>query len=404
MINQEINNKITELLIKEPYEENILDISIGDFVLPIITSKLLLNRIDYKLFNKLTIKTKRIPNIKNNTFLLWEPCSQSHAEVVPGYAKYLLDLGYHVSVLITPDRYNEGLFSRFEDKNITYNVMTQKEIRKYFKNTDLRNVKGVLVTTIGKLCDEVNYSDIYKYFAKDVDKSKLFFVEHEAKFAIDAQTWDEKLITLRELNYKGAKSVVVNPHYFGKVEITPKNKEITNFITIGAIRNKRKNNNRIIDAVADLHNKGIHNFKVTVIGKGTVKHLPKELRKYIDIKGRLDFSEMYNEIEKSDFMLTSYDENNSAHQRYITTGTSGNFQLVYGFLKPCLIIRSFAGINGFNEENSILYDAENEYSYAMERAINMTEGEYAKLQENLALYQKDLYKKSLENLKELING
>ncbi len=387
------------------FEESIVGISFGNIEeFPIISKEYGESFDIYKLFNIIPIYKKQKPIIKNNTFLLWEPCSKSHAEVVPGYAEYLLDLGYHVSVLITPDRYKKGLFSRFENKNITYNVMTQNKIRKYFKNTDLWNVKGVLITTIGKLCNEINYRDSYKYFAKYVDKSKIFFVEHEAKYAIDANSWNEKLITLRELNYKGAKSVVVNPHYFGKVEITPKNKEITNFITIGAIRNKRKNNNRIIDAVADLHNKGVHNFKVTVIGKGTVKNLPKELRKYIDIKGRLDFSDMYNEIEKADFILTSYDENNSAHQRYITTGTSGNFQLVYGFLKPCLIIRSFAAINGFNDENSILYDAENEYSKAMERAINLSEEEYTKLQENLALYQKDLYKKSLENLKELING
>ena len=399
-----LDEKITNAIINEPFEENLIDISFGDITIPILTSTSFLTHIDYKLFNILRIKTRKKPIIKNNTFLLWEPCSQNHAEVVPGYAKYLLDLGYHVSVLITPQRYNEGLFSKFKNKNISYNIMTQKEIRKYFKSSDLNNIKGVLVTTVGKLCNEINYNNCYQYFAKNVDKSKLFFVEHEAKFAIDAKTWDENLITLRKLNYKGAKSVVVNPHYFGEIEITPKNKEITNFITIGAIRNKRKNNNRIIEAVANLHNKGIHNFKVTVIGKGKVKHLPKELQKYFDIKGRLNFSEMYEEIEKADFILTSYDEKNQAHQRYNTTGTSGNFQLVYGFLKPCLIIKSFAGINGFTEENSILYNSENEYSDAMRRAININQVDYLKLQENLSSYQKDLYKKSIENLKELING
>ena len=65
----------------------------------------------------------KIPVIKNNTFLLWEPCSKSHSEVLPGYAKYLLDLGYHVSVLCVPERIKEGLFSRFNNRNLSINYL-----------------------------------------------------------------------------------------------------------------------------------------------------------------------------------------------------------------------------------------------------------------------------------------
>ena len=56
------------------------------------------------------------PIIKDNTFIVWEPCSKSHSEVVPGYVKYLLDLGYHVSVIVNSNRLKEGLFL------IKYNV------------------------------------------------------------------------------------------------------------------------------------------------------------------------------------------------------------------------------------------------------------------------------------------
>ena len=351
--------------------------------------------------NKLTKK----PIIKENTFLVWEPCSKSHAEVVPGFCKYLLDLGYHVSVLITPDRYKEGLFSRFsKNENISYNKISQKQIRKYFKTSDLSDVKGLLVTTVGKLYDEANYDQIYKAFNQNADKSKIFFVEHEAKFAVDKGIWKDDLITLRKLNYKGAKSIVINPHYFGEIKITPKNEDITNFVTVGAIRDKRKNNEQIINSIEELYKKGYKNFKVTVIGKGSLKAFSKELRPYIDIKGRLPFDKMYDEIEKADFMLTSYNADNPAHQRYNTTGTSGNFQLVYGFLKPCIILDSFAPINGFSKNNSIIYNKDNEYPLAMEKGINMSQDEYKKLQENLKIYANDFYKSSLENLRGLING
>ena len=65
------------------------------------------------------------PVIKENTFLVWEPCGHNHAEVVPGFVKYLLDMGYHVSVLVSPSAYKENLFARFNgDENISYNKMT----------------------------------------------------------------------------------------------------------------------------------------------------------------------------------------------------------------------------------------------------------------------------------------
>lgn len=355
------------------------------------------------------LRTPKCPIIKDKTFFLWEPCSKSHSEVLPGFAKYLIDLGYNVSVLCEPKRLKEGLFSRFKDrktaKYLHFNNIKRAEIKKYFKNNEFKgdgfsyNGAGVLVTTVGKLCDSVHYGDAYNCFKTP---SKAFFVEHEVKHSVDNNSWKPDLITLRAVDYKGVRSVVVNPHYFGDVEITPKNPKITNFITIGAIQGKKKNNDLIINSVKALHEKGIRNFKVTVVGKGHLKKLPEEIRKYFDIKGRLPFNKMYDEIEKADFLLTSYNENDPMHIRYNTTGTSGNFQLVYGFLKPVVIIKSFAPINGFTPENSILYDRDEDFSGALEKGIGMSGAEYQAMQGKLKEYQERLYNESLQNLKELI--
>lgn len=343
------------------------------------------------------------PVIKNNTFIVWEPCSKSHSEVVPGYVKYLLDLGYHVSVIVNPLHYKGGLFSRFEDKNLTLNKMSRKQVKEFFKKNNLENISGVLVTTSGKLCDSIHYEQCFESFNPEIDKSKIFLVEHEAVHSVDAGTWKNDLITLRELNYKNAKSVVVNPHYFGEVKLTQKNNDIVNFVTVGAIQSKKKNNNLIINSVKELHDKGIRNFKITVIGKGHLKKLPKELQQYFDIKGRLPFDKMYDEIEKADFLITSYDETKPGHIRYNTTGTSGNFQLVYGFAKPCVIIESFGSINGFDNSNSILYKSDEDYANALIRAINMTPEEYSDMQNNLKKYSDKLYDNSKTNLKNLID-
>lgn len=368
------------------------------------------------------------PKYDANTFFVWEPCSKSHGIIVPGYAKYLLDLGYNVSVLVTPEHIKGGLFKYFNDERLTLNKLSQKQIRKFFKQNDLSGVKGVMVTTATKLTDGKPDYDAARNFFKGVNEpgrpintstepksSKVLLVEHEIKQARDAGVCVDDLIMLRKMNYKGANPAPVSPHYFGDVKITPKNSTchnekdlgktqshlpLTNFITIGTIRAKRKNTNIIIDAVKALHAKGVTNFKVTVVGKGSLRALPREIRRYFDIKGYLGFAQMYDEIEKADFMLTAYEPDNPAHQRYITTGTSGNFLLVYGFVKPCLITRSFAPINGFDEGNSVLYD---DYVEGMQRAIAMSAQDYAKMQENLKNYADALYKESLENLKGLIN-
>lgn len=116
------------------------------------------------------------PIIKENTFLIWEPCSHSHAEIVPGFTKYLLDLGYHVSILMNPERYKEGLFRRFDNQNISYNKLSKRQIRKYFKRDSLEDVEGVLITTIGKLYDGKNLNQAYDSFHNQVDKRKLFLL------------------------------------------------------------------------------------------------------------------------------------------------------------------------------------------------------------------------------------
>ena len=342
------------------------------------------------------------PIIKDNTFIVWEPCTNSHSEVVPGYVKYLLDLGYHVSVCLSPTNYKINAFARFKNDNLYINKMSKKQIKTFFKKDKLSDIKGVLITSCHKLCDEIHLKNCYKHFNSNVDKTKIFFVSHDIKKMVDAKTLNKNLITLREMDYKGAKTTVVNPHYFGDVKITPKNNEIINFITIGTIRNTRKNTNLFVDAAIELLKRGITNFKITVVGKGHISDISKNVRPYFDIKGHLDFNDMYDEIEKADFVLTSYEL--PRHIRYNTTGTSGNFQLVYGFLKPIIIKEAFAKINGFTDENSILYKEDADFVDAMISAINMSSSDYEKMQENLKTYEQDLYQTSLQNLKELING
>jgi len=358
------------------------------------------NREIFSLFGILPVFSRPVIKADENTFVVWEPCSRSHSEVVPGYAKYLLDLGYSVSIVVKPEHYRSGLFSRFSSDKLFFNVLSRREAKRYFKHADLSKLQGVMVTTAGKLCDRINFDAAYTHFNKTLDRKKLFLVEHDAKFAVDAGTWDENIITLRKLNYHGARSTMVNPHYFGKVQLTGKNDDITNFIMVGRLGAGQSDNAVIVEAAEKLIRDGIKNFKITVVGKGSLDELPPELADHVDIKGRLSFTDMFAELEKADFMLTSYDR--EKHRFYRTTGASGNFQLVYGIGKPCIIIRDFAGVNGFTDYNSIIYEKTADYADAMKKAIDMSGEEYAVIQKNLMNYSAALYDESGKNLADLI--
>ena len=331
------------------------------------------------------------PKINYDTFLLWEPCSTNHAEVVPGFTKYLLDLGYSVSVLVEPERIDEGLFSLFgENERVYLNRMSGRNVRKFLLKNGLAGAKGILITT---LTDKIMIKDIPL-----APKQKILCVSHDVRN--DAALIDERTITLRRVDY-GVKTIVVNPLYFGEVPQRVKN-EIVNFISVGALRAKRRNTYMLIEAARKLYRDGTRDFVITVIGKGTLRGLPKELSRFFRIKGRLEFRDMYEEIKQADFFLPLLDPDTPEHDRYVTTGTSGSFQLIYGFLKPPIIASGFAAINGFDDYNSLIYENNIDMSVAMEKAIRMTAEDYSVMRENLKRYADDLYRESLENISRLV--
>ncbi len=60
---------------------------------------------------------------------------------------------------------------------------------------------------------------------------------------------------------------MLNPHYFGNVQITGRSSDVTQFIVVG-INAGRRNMDLLVKAVGVLIKEGIENFYVTCIGKG----------------------------------------------------------------------------------------------------------------------------------------
>ena len=359
----------------------------------------MLSQLKYRLG---ALFAKRVtPTVTPNTFFVWEPCSRSHAEVVPGYVKYLLDLGFHVSVLLTPKRLDEGLFSRFSHERMTVNRMSQAAIVRYFKQHGLSTARGILITTARKIGRKDSYQSEYNLFLGRTSQQKVLLVEHDVKKPADHNAIDSNIVTLRKVRYGNVTTTAINPHFFGNITITPKSTDVVKFVTVGALRARRRNTSVLIDAVATLHSKGIDNFKIVVIGRGSLSGIPQPLRKYFEILGRVDFSQLYAAMEDADFFLALLDPENPLHERYLTTGTSGNFQLIYGFAKPCLIADKFAAPNGFNARNSLIYTDNAELASSMSEAIKMTHTEYGAKQHSLRELAGEIYAESLANMKRL---
>lgn len=345
--------------------------------------------------------TRPWPRVGPETFVLWEPCSKSHGEIVPGYTRYLLDLGFEVLVLMTPDRLNEGLFSRFDPAGVRHGHLTQRQIRRFMQRPELSVAAGVLITTAGKLPNTPEGRvDLDRVFGP-VRPKPILLVEHDARPRIDAGVWDPRHITLRRLLYKGAQSIVVNPHDFGRVEVTPKSEGKTILTMVGAVRSKRGNLPLVHEAAMSLLKRGITAFEIRVIGKPGSEPVPEALRPHIKILGRLSFDALYTEIEAADFLLTSFQKDNPDHEFYRTGGTSGAFQLAFGFTKPIIVQDEFARLNGFNLTNALIYDADAELAEAMARAVAMDGGTYAALQAGMDAAATAIYEQSLAHLRDL---
>jgi len=341
--------------------------------------------------------------------LLFE-VNSCHGEVIPGYIKYFYDLGYRVDVLMNNTLGDLQPLSRvpaaYIDDIYSCNIRTIKSILKSEQISIYKYVcatSNVIYTTRDiKSCPCL--VDFIPHM--NIRQDQLLIVQHHLERLNPLCLNKYKIIILADIlsPVSERKNVAVaNPHYFGNIKITPKN-YLTNFIIVGSIENHRRNYDLLVSTVKELVNGGIDNFKITVIGwRGKFPALPKTMKKYFDLKGSIDYPAMYHELEKADFFLPMLDPDKHEHEKYLSTTTSGSFQLIYGFAKPCLLAKKFTRMHGFNRHNCLVYDKNADLVKLMASAINMSPEEYRQRQNNLSKYANGLYDRSLNNLKTLLN-
>ena len=355
--------------------------------------------LEWSLPGALNFRQLKKHKISPETVLVIEP-NDCHGEVVPGYVKYFLDMGFNVDVILHSSVSKDRPLCRMDSPRLRVFALDYYYLRKISETGRLGEYAHVLLTS-GAYYHYSQFEDFSAVKILGLEQMKnLLIVEHDLN---DIKNFNEthflknnQVIVLGNL----PEGIMVNPHYFGNVKITPKNK-ITNFIVVGGIDPKRKNHHLLFSAVENIVRSGIENFKITVVGNGKLKDIPKSIRKKFKIKGYMTFPKMYKEMEKADFFLTLLDENNPAHERYIKTGVTGSAQLIYGFCKPAIIPAKFADFYGFDETNGMIVN-NGDLAAAMQDAIDMSEDEYNRIQGNLSTLAADIAEQSRKNLKGML--
>jgi hypothetical protein len=337
--------------------------------------------------------------VRHNTVLLVEARDSSHGEVIPGYAKYLLDLGYNIDLLITNGQERLNPMYRFRDERIKsvnipfellYYALSEKKLKNYrhifFTSNDVPLMFRGMVPIV----------DFFPQLKQIADK--FITVEHHYELVNENNRRIGQIVT--PANF-GVKEIAVYPSYFGIVNRHNKN-QITQFIVVGRKDNKVRNHHILLNAVETLLSKGIDSFKVVVIGPGHL-NIPKHIKHLFDQHGQITYPPMFNTLEQADFFLSLLDPDNPKHDRYITIGTSGSYMLVCGFCKPQLIAQKFIGMIGFTDADSLIYENNNQLAETMSKAIKMSQEKYQILQQNLYSLSNKIYQTSLNNLEQILS-
>lgn len=333
--------------------------------------------------------------VEKNTVAIFEPNGYHH-ECMPGYAKYFVDLGYNVEVLIIKG--NEDALELFEPKD-KIKIYTYESFDGILPATPELSNKFSKYDYVLLESTDPNKKDTFEKLGFFTNSNSLFIM-HRTDFiqTMDMQSFEEKnkILTLGEFE----EGLYVNPHYFGKVIKKAKNKKTRFFVTSTS---GRKYDN-LINALSEIKNKNL-DFEVIVSGRSAefgVDSLPENLKSNFEFKYCLSYSEMYKEIQNSDFIIMSLNPENQQDEIFKTKSCTGTAQLVYGFLKPAIVHKDFADFYKFDSKNSLIHQ-NTDFTECMEKAVRMDNQEYKKIQNNLEQTSNSIYKQSLKNLKKSLN-
>ena len=350
----------------------------------------------YKIINSFKInKIEELfqNNIKKKTVLLFE-ANNYHFECLPGYAKYFVDLGYNIDILV--HKFGINSFCLFNEiSRIRFFVF--ENLQPFWAHSKkfiaiIKNYDFVVIQTTN------NKNKPLFHHLKFLNMNNTIFVfqniyyvdENYKKFFEENRAW-----TLGNMSV----GLQVNPHYFGNIKIKEKNKKTIFFLT----STSKRNYTSLIQSAIKLKKDNL-NFEIIVIGWWkflSSKSIPKNLINNFSFKYHISFEQFYKEVYKSDFIIIPLDPKGEIDKSYRTIRVSGSIQLSYGFLKPLIIDKKFSDFYCLNNKNSLIYENYDLYS-VMKKAIELNNKEYRQLRNNLNKTASKIYNISINNIKKII--
>ena len=366
--------------------------------------------------------------------LLLEP-NRYHFETIPGLCYYFDQLGYSIDCLVQKHDHfgDEFCYAKALKAKINYIFYEHSEMIKIISDMTSRNEYDYIVLN----SFDYGYNDkMHSIYAniKDIAKSKYGIIAFYHRLSAyyenrktDMEPANEnRIFSLSPVKQDNLSFPMVNSSFFKDNEDVTKHKNGRTIITIGT-SNDDNDLRKAARSVTDKHKEPtvifvgyktkkelfiaqIKRIIAAVISK-VVKSYSTDKKPYpyfslafkknMKLYGKVSFDTMFSLIEESDFISI----NLKPHllDEFSTCRTTGGKQLALGFGKPCIIEENCAAYYGFSSDNSIIYK-NGHLDEAIQRACNLTDEEYNKMQTSMIALQAKIRKESMYNLQNMLSA
>ena len=351
--------------------------------------------------------------IPDNTILLFEP-NTCHAECIPSYIKYFIELGFNIHLITSKKNIEENPFVNCHfDKNKLKVFSFKKAPTSPEFFTLLSKYKYVLLLSFFFYCSKNEY--YIEYLKKNYinhDYTNLFVINHEVDYYPESNAIEtffaDKTFVLRDgikKDDRNAPFPFISPIYFGEyTNLIKKKSNTVKFLCIGGnYRKNLRNYENLSSAIKQLNQNNITNFEIYFIGapdKIFKEYAEKELIN-VHFTGRIDFATLYKYHIESDFIIFNIDKNTCEYERYLHKKISGSYSMSLGFLRPGIIDKQLC--LEYKLSNTAITYTESLYDALIE-AIMLTDDEFLRLQNNLKNISNQLKEQSLNNLRKYFHA
>jgi len=249
--------------------------------------------------------------------------------------------------------------------------------------------------------------DIIKYLGGVPQaKNGVLFIDHgyrlERELSFEIGT--DRLFLLNDWRVGGhpVNVPMLNPHYFYPVcEHAPAKLGKKIFITVGNVAENTRNLSLLYDVAKAFGNQ--NRFEIWCIGRVSEGGDRLNVPSAIKLLGRLSYADMFSRLEMCDYFIPLLDPDVEALQMYFNGTTTGSKQLILGFHLVPIIHERFAEVYHFSPDDSIIYPR-GAFREAFLTALQLSDEEWLKKRDRLAAHAARVYQKSLQNLKEKLEG